>query len=51
LDKIGRIPKEKDQIAVGNFLITVREMEGNRIKEFIVKQDRVPSVPQDTATN
>ena len=38
LDQIGRIPKEKEDIALGNFIVTVNQMEGTRIKEYIVKK-------------
>lgn len=38
LDQIGRIPQEKEQISLGNFLITVKEMDGNRIREYIVRE-------------
>jgi CBS domain containing-hemolysin-like protein len=38
LDKIGRIPREKEEIHIENFVITVKEMEGTRIKEYIVKK-------------
>jgi CBS domain containing-hemolysin-like protein len=38
LDQIGRIPQEKEEISLGNFLITVKEMDGNRISEYIVRQ-------------
>ena len=38
LDQIGRIPHEKEEISLGNFLITVKEMDGNRISEYIVRQ-------------
>lgn len=38
LDQIGRIPNEKEEIAVGTFVVAVEEMEGNRIKKFIVRQ-------------
>jgi CBS domain containing-hemolysin-like protein len=38
LDKIGRIPREKEEIRIENFVITVKEMEGTRIKEYIVKK-------------
>ena len=41
LDQIGRIPHEKEEISLGNFLITVKEMEGNRISEYIVRQTEV----------
>jgi len=38
LDQIGRIPQEKEQISLGDFIVTVNEMEGTRIKEYIVKK-------------
>jgi CBS domain containing-hemolysin-like protein len=38
LDQIGRIPKEKEDISLDNFIVTVNEMEGTRIKEYIVKK-------------
>ncbi len=38
LNQIGRIPREKDEIALGDFLITVNAMDGNRINEYIVRQ-------------
>jgi CBS domain containing-hemolysin-like protein len=37
LDRIGRIPKEKEEILIGKFIVTVKEMDGNRIKEYIVQ--------------
>ena len=38
LDKIERIPLEKEEIQMGDFTITVKEMDGNRIKKYIVKK-------------
>jgi CBS domain containing-hemolysin-like protein len=38
LDEIGRIPQEKEEFVIGQYNITVKEMDGNRIKEFIVKK-------------
>ena len=38
LDQIGRIPHEKEDISLGNFVVTVNEMDGTRIKEYIVKK-------------
>jgi CBS domain containing-hemolysin-like protein len=35
---IGRIPREKEEIALGDFIVTVKTMEGNRIKEYVVKK-------------
>ena len=45
LDQIGRIPQEKEEIPIGEFLVTVNEMEGTRIKEYIVKKEEV--MPQE----
>jgi len=41
LDQIGRIPREQEEIALGNFLVTVNEKEGNRIREYIVRRKKV----------
>jgi len=38
LDTIERIPKENEEIAVGKFLVTVKEMDGIRIREYLVQQ-------------
>jgi CBS domain containing-hemolysin-like protein len=38
LDLIGRIPEEKEQITVGDFVVTVLEKEGNRIREYAVRR-------------
>jgi putative hemolysin len=38
LNQIGRIPREKEEILIGRFLITVNEKDGNRIREYIVCQ-------------
>jgi len=38
LDKIERIPLEKEEIQMGDFTITVKEMDGNRIKKYVVKK-------------
>jgi CBS domain containing-hemolysin-like protein len=38
LNLIERIPKEREEIQIGNFLITVKEMDGNRIREYVVRQ-------------
>jgi CBS domain containing-hemolysin-like protein len=35
---IGRIPREKEEITLGDFVVTVKTMEGNRIKEYVVKK-------------
>jgi len=38
LQQIGRIPKEQEQIVIDNWSIMVKEMEGNRIKSFIIRR-------------
>jgi CBS domain containing-hemolysin-like protein len=50
LDQIGRIPQEKEEITLGNFQITIKEMEGNRISEYIVRQTEVESPKEISPT-
>jgi len=38
LYRIGRIPQEKEEIAVDDFRVTVKEVDGVRIKKYIVRQ-------------
>ena len=38
LEQIGKIPQEKEQIVVDRYSITIKKMDGNRIKTFIVKR-------------
>ena len=38
LDNIGRIPKEKEEITIGTYVITVEEMDGNRINRYSIRQ-------------
>jgi CBS domain containing-hemolysin-like protein len=38
LDVIDRIPNEKDEIAIGAFLVVVKEKEGNRINKYLVRK-------------
>ena len=45
LDQIGRIPSEQEQIPLGDYLVTVNEMDGTRIKEYIVKKQE--NLPQE----
>ncbi len=40
LSRIGRIPREKEKIPIGDFEVTVRKMDGNRIVEYHVKHKR-----------
>jgi putative hemolysin len=39
LDIIGKIPKEKEQISIGEFSIIVEKKDGNRISKYLVKQN------------
>ena len=50
LDQIGRIPQEKEDIFLGNFVVTVNEMDGTRIKEYIVKKAEEISQEADQAS-
>ncbi len=50
LEQIGRIPKEKEDIYLGDFVVTVNQMEGTRIKEYIVKKTEEISQEADQAT-
>ena len=38
LYKIGRIPREREDIALDGFRITVKEVDGVRIKKYVVRQ-------------
>ncbi len=38
LNTIGQIPKEKEKITIGTYIITVEEMDGNRINRYRIKQ-------------
>ena len=38
LYKIGRIPQEKEEIIIDDFRITVKEVDGVRIKKYILRQ-------------
>ena len=48
LNQIGRIPREKDEILLSGFLVTVNEMDGNRIREYIVCQTDIEA-PQEAS--
>jgi putative hemolysin len=50
LDKIGRIPQEKEDITLGDYIVTVYQMDGTRIKEYIVKKTEEISQEADQAT-
>lgn len=49
LDKIGRIPREKEVIPIGTYMVTVEKMEGNRIKKYIVRQRSEELSPESAA--
>jgi len=50
LDKIGRIPQEKEDITLGDYIVTVHQMDGTRIKEYIVKKTEEISQEADQAS-
>ncbi len=50
LNQIGRIPREKEEILFGDFLVTVHEMDGNRIREYIICQKKDIEAPQEAST-
>ena len=39
LDKTGRIPQENEEILIDGFSITVKEVDGVRIKKYLVRQN------------
>jgi magnesium and cobalt exporter, CNNM family len=47
LDQIGRIPREKESLELNNYTVIVNKMDGNRIKEYIVRRD---TLSQDETT-
>ncbi|RJQ84809.1 MAG: HlyC/CorC family transporter [Desulfobacteraceae bacterium] len=38
LEQIGRIPTVSEEFTLGNFHVTVNSMDGNRIREYIVRE-------------
>ncbi len=40
LEQIGRIPKEREQITIGDYEILVKSMDGNRIKEYVIRSKK-----------
>ncbi len=38
LFKIGRIPEEKEEIHIDDFRVTVKEVDGVRIKKYVIRQ-------------
>jgi len=50
-DRYDGIPFQLDmEISIGNFLITVKEMDGNRIREYIVCQTEVETPEEASST-
>lgn len=50
LEKIGRIPSENEKFIIEGFDIVVKSMDGNRIKEYIVRP-KVPAEIEDRASD
>lgn len=48
LNLIGRIPKEGQHIAIGAFTVVVKEREGNRIVEYLVRRSDPPAPSEST---
>ena len=46
LEQIGRIPAENEKFTLGHFDVIVKSMDGNRIKEYIVRA-ATPAGPQE----
>jgi len=46
LEQIGRIPTENEKFTLGQFDVIVKSMDGNRIKEYIVRA-ATPADPQE----
>jgi putative hemolysin len=44
LERIGRIPSENEEFTVGEFNIIVKSKDGNRIREYIVRQTEPSTV-------
>ena len=39
LHEIGRIPREKEQLVLGRFNVTIEEMDGIRIRKYVVREN------------
>ncbi len=48
LDRIGRIPNEKESFTIGGYDVVVQEREGNRIKKYLIKELDLASDSLDT---
>jgi CBS domain containing-hemolysin-like protein len=51
LEQIGRIPKEDEKLTIGGFEIVVKSMDGNRIKEYIVRAIKTVKPDADRETS
>lgn len=40
-DRIGRIPEEKEDLLIDEFVVTIEEMEGNRINRLVIRKTPV----------
>ncbi len=49
LHQIGRIPREKEIIGIGDFDIVVEEKDGNRIRKYIVRQSKTAIIQETEA--
>jgi putative hemolysin len=47
LEQIGRIPQENEKLTIDEFEIIVKSMDGNRIKEYIVRAIRPTPLVED----
>ncbi|MCU0563939.1 MAG: hypothetical protein MUE48_08380 [Desulfobacterales bacterium] len=47
LSRTGRIPKQSEELAVGEFSVVVTARVGNRILEYLVRR-QPPANPQET---
>ncbi|MEJ2156934.1 MAG: hemolysin family protein [Desulfobacteraceae bacterium] len=50
LEQIGRIPAENEKFTFGRFEVIVKSMDGNRIKEYIVRQ-AAPATPHEQSAD
>jgi CBS domain containing-hemolysin-like protein len=48
LDRIGRIPHEKEAFTINSYNVIVNEKEGNRIIKYIVKKLKTPTDTLET---
>lgn len=47
LEKIGRIPAEKEVLHIDKYIITVDAVEGNRVSEYTLEMAPEPETPED----